>query len=144
MSNFQYTFSVKIEKWKKLQSSSPSSLRSVLSRIQWIPWSDHVKYLFLALQHFKQFKHIYNTQKIYKDKSQSFVRNKLKQCELKQFFLEIANWISYDKHSSVNSQFALYPLDTGYKLNVRKTYKRPLWRLLYVLSTFNLRPVTRR
>ena len=120
MSNFQYTFSVKIEKWKKLQSSSPSSLRSVLSRIQWIPWSDHVKYLFPALQHFKQFKHIYNTQKIYKDKSQSFVRNKLKQCELKQFFLEIANWISYDKHSSVNLSFTPWTQDINW-MYVKRT-----------------------
>ena len=34
------------------------------------------------------------------------------------------------------------PVDTGRKLNVYKTFRRRLGRLLNVLSTFNLRPVS--
>ena len=36
-----------------------------------------------------------------------------------------------------------YPLDTGRKLNVYKTFKRRPGRLLKVLCTFNLHPVSR-
>ena len=35
-----------------------------------------------------------------------------------------------------------YPVDTGRKLNVHKTFKRRPGRLLNVLCTFNLRPVS--
>ena len=35
-----------------------------------------------------------------------------------------------------------YPLDTGCKLNVHKTFRRSHGRHLNVLSTFNLRPVS--
>ena len=35
-----------------------------------------------------------------------------------------------------------YPLDTGRKLNVHKTFRRRPRRLLNVLCTFNLRPVS--
>ena len=34
------------------------------------------------------------------------------------------------------------PVDTGRKLNVHKTFRRRLGRLLNVLCTFNLRPVS--
>ena len=34
------------------------------------------------------------------------------------------------------------PVDTGRKLNVHKTFRRPLGRLLKVLCRFNLRPVS--
>ena len=34
------------------------------------------------------------------------------------------------------------PVDTGCKLNVHKTFRRRSGRLLYVLCTFNLRPVS--
>ena len=37
----------------------------------------------------------------------------------------------------------LIPVDTGRKLNVHKTFRRRPGRLLNVLYTFNLRPVTR-
>ena len=37
---------------------------------------------------------------------------------------------------------ALYPIDTGRKLNVHKTFRRRLGRLLNVLCTFSLRPVS--
>ena len=36
------------------------------------------------------------------------------------------------------------PVDTGRKLNVHKTFRRRLGRLLNVLCTFNLRPVSTR
>ena len=36
----------------------------------------------------------------------------------------------------------LIPVDTGRKLNVHKTFRRRPGRLLNVLYTFNLRPVT--
>ena len=36
-----------------------------------------------------------------------------------------------------------YPVDTGLKLNVHKTFRRRPGRLLNVLCTFNLRPVSR-
>ena len=35
-----------------------------------------------------------------------------------------------------------HPVDTGRKLNVHKTFRRPPGRLLNVLCTFNLRPVS--
>ena len=35
-----------------------------------------------------------------------------------------------------------YPVDTGRKLNVHKTFRTRPGRLLNVLSTFNLRPVS--
>ena len=35
-----------------------------------------------------------------------------------------------------------YPVDTGRKLSVHKTFRRRLGRLLNVLRTFNLRPVS--
>ena len=36
---------------------------------------------------------------------------------------------------------AIFPVDTGHKLNVHKTSRRRPGRLLNVLCTFNLRPV---
>ena len=36
-----------------------------------------------------------------------------------------------------------YPVDTGRKLNVHKTFRRRPGRLLYVLCMFNLRPASR-
>ena len=38
--------------------------------------------------------------------------------------------------------FLLFPVDTGRKLNVRKTFRRHSRRLLNVLCRFNLRPVS--
>ena len=38
--------------------------------------------------------------------------------------------------------FGDYPVDTGRKLNVHKTFRRRPGRLLYVFCTFNLRPVS--
>ena len=35
-----------------------------------------------------------------------------------------------------------FPVDTGQKLNVRKTFRRRLGRLLKVLCMFSLRPVS--
>ena len=35
-----------------------------------------------------------------------------------------------------------YPVDTGRKLNVHKTFRKRPGRLLNVLCTFNLRPVS--
>ena len=35
-----------------------------------------------------------------------------------------------------------FPVDTGRKLNVHKTFRRRPGRLLHVLCTFNLRPVS--
>ena len=36
----------------------------------------------------------------------------------------------------------VYPIDTGRKFNVHKTFRRRPGRLLNVLCTFNLRPVS--
>ena len=36
-----------------------------------------------------------------------------------------------------------YPVDTGRKLNVHKTFKRRPGRLLNILRTFSLRPVSK-
>ena len=44
---------------------------------------------------------------------------------------------------SINETAASYPLNTGRKLNVYKTFSRRPGRLLNVLFTFNLRPVSR-
>ena len=44
----------------------------------------------------------------------------------------------YDNHSFT------YPVDTGRKLNVHKTFRRRPGRLLNVLCTLNLRPVSTR
>ena len=35
-----------------------------------------------------------------------------------------------------------FPVDTGHKLNVHKTFRRPPGHLLNVLCTINLRPVS--
>ena len=35
-----------------------------------------------------------------------------------------------------------YPVDTGHNLNVHKTFRRRSGRLLNVLCTFNLRPLS--
>ena len=40
-----------------------------------------------------------------------------------------------------NAKHYRYPIDTGRKLNVHKTFRRRPRRLLNVLCTFNLRPV---
>ena len=47
----------------------------------------------------------------------------------------------YDAHQSSES-FEIFPVDTGRKLNVHKTFRRRPGRLLNVLCTFNLRPVS--
>ena len=39
-------------------------------------------------------------------------------------------------------KFKVLPVDTGRKLNVHKTFRRRPGRLLNVLCTFNLRPVS--
>ena len=38
--------------------------------------------------------------------------------------------------------FSIFPVDAGRKLNVHKTFRRRPGRLLNVLCTFNLRPVS--
>ena len=57
---------------------------------------------------------------------------------------------SYNFHSHTFSHsynffhsYTFHPLDTGRKLNIKKTFKRRPGRLLNVLCTLNLRPVTR-
>ena len=47
-------------------------------------------------------------------------------------------WFAKDKHWVEIK----YPVGTGRKLNVRKTFRRHSGRLLNVLCTFNLRPVS--
>ena len=50
---------------------------------------------------------------------------------------------SFSLKSETNEQMCfIYPVDTGRKLNVHKTFKRRPGRLLNVLCTFNLRPVS--
>ena len=44
--------------------------------------------------------------------------------------------------STVSSAAIVIPVDTERKLNVRKTFRRRPGRLLNVLCTFNLRPVS--
>ena len=39
-------------------------------------------------------------------------------------------------------KYSIVPIDTGRKLNVHKTFRRRPGRLLNVLCTFNLRPVS--
>ena len=43
---------------------------------------------------------------------------------------------------NVNTKEVHYPVGTGHKLNVHKTIRKRPGRLLNVLSTFNLRPVS--
>ena len=40
------------------------------------------------------------------------------------------------------AKFTSNPVDTGRKLNVHKTFRRRPGRLLNILCTFNLRPVS--
>ena len=42
----------------------------------------------------------------------------------------------------ITPRVAKYPTDTGRKLNVHKTFRRRPERLLNVLCTFNLRPLS--
>ena len=44
--------------------------------------------------------------------------------------------------SAICTFIGLHPVDTGRKLNVHKTFRRRPGRLLNVLCTFNLRPVS--
>ena len=52
----------------------------------------------------------------------------------------------YKHDGRVNSEtgywYLLFPVDTGRKLNVHKTFKRRPEHLLNVLCSFNLRPVS--
>ena len=48
----------------------------------------------------------------------------------------------YNVFSHEISSAAFNPVDTGRKLNVHKMFRRRLERLLNVLCTFNLRPVS--
>ena len=48
------------------------------------------------------------------------------------------------QNPSVLGWFQTFPIDTGRKLNVHKTFRRRPGRLLNVLCTFNLRPVSTR
>ena len=59
---------------------------------------------------------------------------------LTSFFLLLINVIviKYVAETLISSP---YPVDTGHKLNVHKTFRRRLRRFLNVLCTFNLRPV---
>ena len=50
-------------------------------------------------------------------------------------FMQLENYTKYS--------LDCFPLDTGRKLNVHKTFRRCQGRLLNVLCTFNLRPVSR-
>ena len=50
-----------------------------------------------------------------------------------------SNYETFKLRDSIQS---FYPLDTGRKLNVHKTFRRRLGRLLNVLCTFNLRTVS--
>ena len=55
-------------------------------------------------------------------------------------------WVYLHKHSRFTGQQgkgqAIFPVDTGRKLNIHKTFRRRPGRLLNVLCTFNLRPVS--
>ena len=46
----------------------------------------------------------------------------------------------FRKHADISKK--IYPVDTGRKLNVHKTFGRRPGRLLNVLCTFNLRPLS--
>ena len=54
--------------------------------------------------------------------------------------------ISVHEHQCISYETVLgrgmFPVDTGRKLNVHKTFRRRPGRLLNVLCTFNLRPVS--
>ena len=49
---------------------------------------------------------------------------------------------SENEQMYLNIVFVFDPADTGRKLNVHKTFRRRSGRLLNVLCTFNLRPVS--
>ena len=51
--------------------------------------------------------------------------------------------IAVEDHESDEEYEEDYPVDTGRKLNVHKTFRRRPGRLLNVLCTFNLRPVSK-
>ena len=61
--------------------------------------------------------------------------------------LRLGNMVSICFSNLLKSEFKYtykcYPLDTGRKLNVHKTFRRRPGRTLNVLCTFNLRPVTK-
>ena len=56
--------------------------------------------------------------------------------------MELQLGITHTTPKNIFSEY-LYPLDTGRKLNVHKTFRRRPRPLLNVLFTFNLRPVPR-
>ena len=71
----------------------------------------------------------------------SFRMLKLLSWSLK-LFNEVTKEFDMDSILLFISQFRTSPVDTGRKLNVHKTFRRRPGRLLKVLCTFNLRPVS--
>ena len=57
--------------------------------------------------------------------------------------LRILRLISPRARLKTPDLISIFPVDTGRKLNVHKTFRRRPVRLLNVLYTFNLRPVSR-
>ena len=57
--------------------------------------------------------------------------------QMKNWLTAVAVICTHIAHS-----LALFPVDTGRKLNVHKTFRRRPGRLLNVLCTFNVRPVS--
>ena len=60
----------------------------------------------------------------------------------KAFNRDYIRFIWFDNVSSDQPKIVRKPVDTGRKLNVHKTLRRRPGRLLNVLCTFNLRPVS--
>ena len=69
----------------------------------------------------------------------SFITLKLVEKDALHFFFIM---VEYVKRALRNRQQTTAPVDTGRKLNVHKTFRKCPGRLLKVLFTFNLRPVS--
>ena len=76
-------------------------------------------------------------QKCHLQRKVSFVKKKLELLITAKLVAKIK------KHNQLFfGTLVLFPVDTGRKLNVHKTFRRRSGRLLNVLRTFNLRPVS--
>ena len=65
-------------------------------------------------------------------------KNQLGQLDLTKI---ASDFINKNNRKHIFGKFN-YPVDTGRQLNIRKTFRRRPGRLLNILCTFNLRPVS--
>ena len=122
------TFFEVILSWFKNSADSTISTNSAYSVWSKIPVLDHVLFFKKLLSQI--FHRVLHTSLV------TVTSHCLKFCQVSVEVLQPL------PKSPDSSQRLIYPVDTGRKLNVHKTFRKRPERLLNVLCTFNLRPVS--